>query len=32
MIAIIIIGLVLWLAGCALLWYRVAAWLRGDGR
>jgi len=29
---LIILGIVLWLGGLALLWYKVASWLRGDGR
>jgi len=31
-VIIIALGLVLWLGGLALLWYKVASWLRGDGR
>ena len=31
-VVIIILGIVLWLGGLFLLWYKVASWLRGDGR
>ncbi len=32
MIVILILGVALYLGGLAVLWYKVASWLRGDGR